>query len=121
AFLSSEQNVKRLRRGHQDMWRPLQHTLALMHERIAGADGSPDLRHQQAFFAGQRRDLAQWSFQILLDIVPQCLQRRYIKDFSTVSKIAAQGLTYQTIDADQEGGQSLARASRRGDQGGAAG
>src|SRR5882724_5295180 len=89
ALLSSEQNVERFRRGHQDMGRPLQHPLTFMHERVAGPDGCPNLRHQQTFFAGQSSDLPQRPFQIFLDIIPQGFQWRYVENLRTVSKLAA--------------------------------
>ncbi len=108
ASLRGEQNVKRLRRGYQDVWRPLQHFLALVRQRIAGAHGRANLRHQQPFFAGQRRDFAQRTFKVFLNVISQRLQRRDIKDLGAVHEIAAQRFAHQPVNADQERRQCLA-------------
>ena len=121
ALLRREQNVERLGRGHQNVRRPLQHALALLHERVTGADRGANLRHQQAFFAGQRRDFAQRAFQVFLDVVAQRLQRRDVQDFSPVGEIAAERFAHQAVNADQERRQRLAGAGGRGDERGPAG
>src|SRR5205085_9863105 len=67
APLGRQQDIERLGRSDQDMWRPLEHLLALMGQGVAGADRSTDLRHEQAFFSGQRGYLGERRFQVFLD------------------------------------------------------
>ena len=71
AFLRGEQNVQRLRRGHQDVRRTLQHRAPLLHQRVAGAHGRADLRHQQAACAGNLEDFAERLLQVFLNVVAQ--------------------------------------------------
>ena len=120
ALLRREQDVKRFRRGHQDVRRPLQHGAALVHQRVAGADGGTDLRHQQTALARQLQDFAQRDFQILLDVVAQRLERRNIEDFGAVLEVAGQRLAHQAVDAGQKCRQRFAGAGGRGDQRGPA-
>src|ERR1051325_5901107 len=116
AALSCEQNVERLRRGHQDVRWALQHLLALVAERVTGAHGGANLRHQRSFFASQRGNLTQGAFQILLDIIAQSLQRGDVEYLGAVDKVAAQGFAHQTIDTDQESSQRLAGTRGGGDE-----
>ncbi len=94
ALVGGQQDVQRLGRGHQDVRRTTQHVAPLFHERVAGADGCPNLGHQQAALARQRRDLRQRPFQVLLDVVAQRLQRRHVEHFDTVVQIAGQRLAH---------------------------
>ena len=78
-------------------------------------------RHQQAAFAGQRQDLAERAFEVLLDVVAQRLQRRDVENFGAVVQVAGQRFAHQAIDADEKCGERFARAGGSGDQRGAAG
>ena len=89
AAVGGQQDVQRLGRGDQDVRRTLQHLAPLFHQRVAGADGGANLRHQQAAFAGQRQDFAQRTFEILLDVVAQRLQRRDVENFGAVAQRAS--------------------------------
>ena len=117
----SQQNVERLRCCDQNVWRPLQHGAALMHQRVAGADRGANLRHQQAAFARHLKNFAQWDFEVLLNIVAQRLQRRDIQNFSSIVEIAGQRLTHQLINTRKKRSQSFARARRRRNEGGSSG
>src|SRR5262249_39662758 len=90
AALRREQDAERFWRGDQNMRRAFEHLLALVAERVTGADGSTNFGHQQPFFAGQRGDFTQRTFQVLLDIVAQGLQRGDIEYLCAIGKAAAQ-------------------------------
>ena len=74
ALFRRKQDVQRLRRGDQNVWRTLQHRPAFRRERVAGPDGGADLRHQQPTFACHLQDFAERNFQVLLNVVAQGLQ-----------------------------------------------
>ena len=107
ALLRGQQNVKRLRRGDQNMRRPLQHGPPLVHQGVAGADRGANLRHQQAALARHLQNFAKRHFEVFLDVVAQRLQRRDVEDFGAVLQIARQRLAHQPIDAGQKRGQRL--------------
>ena len=87
ALLRREQDVERFRRGHQNVRRALQHGAALVHQRVAGAHGGANLRHQQPALARQLQDFAERDFQIFLDVVAQRLQRRDVEHFGAVLRV----------------------------------
>ncbi len=117
ALVGSEQDVERLRRGHQNVGRPLQHRAALGHERVAGADRSPNLRHEQPALARHGENFTQRGFQVFLNIVAQGLQRRDVENLGAISQLATQRLAHQTIDAGKKRGQGLAGAGGSRDKG----
>ena len=121
AAVGGEQDVQRLRRGHQDVRRALEHLAPLFHQRVAGADGGANLRHQHAALGGQRQDFAQRAVEVLLDVVAQRLQRRDVEDFGAVVQRAVERFAHQAVNADEERRQRLARTGGRGDQRGTAG
>src|SRR5438477_10259504 len=84
AALGLEQDVKRLRRGHENMRRPLEHRTPLGHERVAGTNRSANLRHEQPALAGHLENLPQRPFKVLVDIVAESLERRDVEDFGAV-------------------------------------
>src|SRR5579863_2766948 len=88
-----------------------------MHERVASADCSPNLRHQEAAFTSHLQNFAERDFEVLLNVVAQSLQRRNVEHFRAILKIASQRLPHQSVNAGEERGEGLARASRRGNQG----
>ncbi len=116
ALLRGQQDVQRLRRGHQNVRRTLQHRPPLVHQRVASADRGANLRHQEPALARHLKNFAERYFKVLLDVVAQRLQRRNVEDFSTVLKIARQCLPHQPINAGEKSGESLARTGGRGDQ-----
>ena len=69
ASLGGKQDVERFRSGYQNVRRPLQHCPALMHERVAGADSSADLRHEQTALEGYPQNFTERNFEVLLDVV----------------------------------------------------
>src|SRR5882757_5543031 len=69
ALFRREQNVERLRRSNQNVRRAFKHGPALVRERVAGADRSANLRHQQAAFARHLKNFAERDFEVLLNVV----------------------------------------------------
>ena len=58
ALFRRQQDVEGLGRSYQNVRWTFQHGSALMHERVAGADGGADLRHQQPALARHPQNLA---------------------------------------------------------------
>ena len=116
ALVGRKQDVERLRRGHQDVRRTLQHVAPLFRQRVAGAHGGADFRHQHSALCGQRENFAQRSFEVLLDVIAQGLQRRDVQHLSAVARRTVECLAYQAINADQERGKRLAGTGRRRNQ-----
>ena len=90
------------------MWRPPQHGLTFMRQRVTGAHGDANLRHEQTFLPRKRSDFCKWPLQVLLDVISQGLQRRDIKNLRTINQIACKGSTDQRINAGEKGSQGLA-------------
>ena len=70
----SQQDVERLRRSDEDVWRPFEHGPALCGQGIAGAHRGTDGWAQVAACQGQFLDLPQWHLQVLLHIVAECFE-----------------------------------------------
>ena len=121
AALCRQQDKQGLGSRDKNMRRPLDHLLPLGHRRISGSDGNADGRHQQTFFPSEFRDLVKRTFQILLDVVAQCLQRRNVHDLGFVLKRTVQSRSYEPVKTGQKGRQRFARSSRCRDQNIAAG
>ena len=81
-----------------------------MRERVAGADGGANLRHQQAAFAGHLQNFAKRNFEVLLNVVAEGLQRRDVQNFGAVVKFAGQGLAHQAINAGEKRRQTFCRS-----------
>ena len=69
ALLRCKQDVERFRRRDQNVRRTLQHSPALVHKRVAGADRGANLGHQQPTLARHLQDFPQRNFEVLLDVV----------------------------------------------------
>ena len=121
ALLRRQQNVERLGRGDQNVRRTLQHQAPVFHQRVAGAHGGADLRHQQAAIARHLQNFAERDFEIFLDVVAERLERGDVEDFGAVAQFAGERLADQPVDAGQESGQRFARSGRSRDQRGVPG
>ncbi len=115
-----QQDIERFRGGDPDVGRAARHDLALVCRGVARADGDPDFRRGQPFVGRELRDFLKRDREIAVHIVRQRLQRGDVQDLGAVGELAAETSAQQTIEADQEGGERLARAGRRGNQRGAA-
>ena len=96
-----EEQEERLGGRDQDVRRLAQHLLPLALRGVARADADRELRAQ----AGE------WAAEVALDVVVQRLERRDVEE----PEALARGRV-QPVDADEEGGEGLARAGRRLDE-----
>ena len=117
AGLRAEQDVERLRRGHDDVRRAAAHAVALARpaacRRCAPRCGS----RRPAGPAPQRRaDAGERRFQVALDVVRERLERRDVDDLGLVRQPAVEPLAHQRVDRGEEGGERLAGAGRGRDQ-----
>ncbi len=131
ASLGREQQEQRLRRGDQEVRRPLQHGRPLGRRRIAGPHRHPDRGRGQSQLGGYLGNLGQRALQVLPDVDGQRLQRRdvhHLRPGGGCSCLVGRPASLEAglggrlvrlvdpVDADQEGGESLARPRGRGDQ-----
>ena len=116
ARFGTEQDVKRLRGGDDDMRRPSPHLIALGLGGVSGANQRPDFGFRQPLFAQQRADARQRHFQVPLDIVGKGFQRRDIDDLRLVLQFAGKPLPHQIVDGGQKGRERLAGSGGGGDQ-----
>ena len=121
ARLGAQQDVKRFGRGDEDVRRAPAHPLALGRRRIAGAHPGADLDIGEPAALELAADARQRRFEIAMNVVRQRLERRDIDDLRLVGQLSRQTLADEPIDRGKEGGERLAGAGRRGDQGVAAG
>ena len=80
AALRREEQVKRLRGGHEDVWRRLEHRLPLGLRRVTATDRSRDLHRRQSHLLGDPTDLPTRLGEVLVDVGAKSLQRRHVKD-----------------------------------------
>ncbi len=73
--LGREEQVERLGRRDQDVGRRPHHRLPLPLRRVAGADGSRDLRVREAHRLQHPTDLATRLGEVLVDVVREGLER----------------------------------------------
>ncbi len=121
AFLRREQDVQRLRRGHQDVRRALEHEPTVFHQRVAGPHGGADFGHQVSVAAGQLQDFSERLLEIFLNVIAQSFQRRHVQDLRGVGQLSGDGFADQAVDAGEKCGQRLSGAGRRGNQRGSPG
>ena len=120
AAVGGEQQVQRLRSGHQDVRRAAGHRRARRGGGVAGADQRADrrgtllsvrrLRMEQAVDAGQRL------LQVAVDVVAERLQGRDVQDRGRFGQRPADRAAHQSVDRGQKGGERLARTGGSGDQ-----
>ena len=112
----TEQDVKRLRRGDEDVRRPAAHAFSFTGWSIAGVYPGPDIDIWQSAFAQRLPDAGERCLQVALDVVGQRLQWRHVDHLRLVGEPAFEALADQTIDRRQERSECLAGPGRRGDQ-----
>src|SRR5699024_6533646 len=95
--LRSEQQIKRLGCGHQNMRRTLEHGGPLARRSIARANCGADLWSGQAVGNGQRRNLCQRILQVPLDVVAESLERRDIDHWRGICQRASEPLAPQAV------------------------
>ena len=117
AGFGTEQDVQRFRRGHDDVRRRPAHTLALAGRRVAGAHPGADLHLRQPAPLQGLADAGERGFEVALNVVGQCLQRRDVDDLRLVRETAVHPLSDQGIYCREKGGKRLAGPGRCGNQG----
>ncbi len=116
AGYAREQDVQRLRRGHQDMRGLAAHALTVRLGRVARAHDGADIHVRQTRFEQLLANAGQRFGEILLDVVRQCFERRHVHDMHFVAQVTAYAEPNQRIDGREKGGQRLARTGWRGNQ-----
>ena len=116
AGLGAEQDVERLRRGHDDVRRAAAHALALGRWRVAGPHQGADVHVRQALGPQSLADPGERCFEVALDVVGERLQRRDVDDLGLVPEPAVQSLPHEGIDRREKGGERLAGSGRSRDQ-----
>ena len=66
---------------------------------------------------GPRLDARQGRYQVLLDVVVERLERRYVEDVDRILERSFPAAPEQVVDAPEEGSERLARAGGREDEG----
>ena len=121
ALRGGEQNVERFGRGDQNVRRACSMARRSCIERVAGAHGGANLRHQEAALAGELQNFAERSFEIFLNVVAERLERRDVEDFGVVGQFPAERFAHEAVDASEKCGERFARTGGRGDERGFAG
>ena len=119
--LRAKQNVKRLRRRHQDVRRTAAHPLALGGGRVTRSDPGADFDIGKPAPTQLLPDAGQRRLEVAMDVVRQRLERRHIDDLRRIGERPLETLSHQLVDRSQKCRERLARSRRRGDEGVAAG
>ncbi len=117
AGFGAEQDVERLRRGHDDVRRKPAHALPLSGRRVASAHPGADFQVRQPSPLQGLADAGERDFEIALNVVGQRLQRRDVDDLRLVREAAVHALANQGVDRREKGGERLSGPGRCGDQG----
>ena len=115
-----EQDVERLRRGHQDVRGLPAHGLARRAWGVAGAHHRPDPRSRLAGLDQRAVDAFEGYLQVLVHIVAERLERRDVEHASRVGERRPAAVAHQGVDGGEKAGQRLAGAGGRRNQGVAA-
>ena len=116
ALLGGQQNVERLGCRYQNVRRALEHQAAVLGQRVAGADRGTNLGHQEAALACHLQNFAERDFEVLLNVIAQSFERRYVENFGAIAQVACQRFAHQPVYAGQKGGQRLAGPGGSRDQ-----
>ncbi len=79
-----QQDVERFWSGDQNVRRTRQHGSALMRERVAGAHGGANFRHEHAALSGELQNFAKGDFEVFLNVVAKRFERGHVKNFGAV-------------------------------------
>ena len=111
-----EQQVERFRRRDQDVGRLPGHPGPLSGRRVSGAEFGAERGKGIARRRGPRGDSGERDFEVPADVGAQRLERRDIDDAGFVRQRSDARLPGEPVQREQERGERLARAGRRGDQ-----
>ncbi len=66
-----------------------QHYTPLLRKRVTRANRRANFRHQDSALPSELQNFAKGNFQVLLDVVAQRLQRRYVENLGAVCQFSA--------------------------------
>ena len=112
-----QEQVKRLRRGDEDVRGRAQHRGAARGGRVAGAYRGTDADGGQPRVHGALADGGERLLEVLVDIRAERLEGRDVEDPHLVLETALEPFAQQLVDGVQEGGEGLARPGRGGEEG----
>ena len=121
AGLRAEQHVERFRRRHQDVRRAAAHALALGGGRVSRSDPGADFDIGKPASAELLPDAGERRLEILMDVIRQRLERRYVDDLRCIRERRLETLAHQVVDCGEKGRERLARSGGRRDERVAAG
>ncbi len=116
AAFGCQEDIERLRCGHQDMGRTTEHRLTCRHQRVARADSRADVRHLVTVAPREADNLRERAVEVLLDVVAERLQGRHVHDLGAIGEPAIDGCTNEPVDAGEKRRQGLAGPRGRRDQ-----
>ena len=117
AGLRSQQQIERLRRGHENVRRFFGNGLPLRRRRVAGADFRPHFNVAPFARSHGGPNARQRFLQILVNVVAESFERRDINHARLVPQLSSQPFAKQLVERREECRQGFARTGRRGDQG----
>ena len=117
AAFGGQEDVERLRCSDEYVGRSLGHCLALSGRRIARPHADAYLRDRCVVGFGQGFDPLEGVGEVALDVVGEGLEGRDVDDLGPLGQPSVQACAHQAVETGEEGGQSLARARGRGDEG----
>ena len=93
------------------------HALAFSGRRIAGPNPGVDVDLGQTGASKLCAYAREWDFEIAVDVVRECFERRHIDDLGLIGEGSAQPLPNEIIDRREKRRESLSGTRRRGDEG----
>ena len=112
-----EHQVQGLGRGDEDLRGILHQAATLGRRGVPGAHAHPDVRDVLPGAAGGLRDADQRRAQVALHVHAEGLERGDVEDLGGRRVLLGDGLAEEAVQGPQEGGEGLAGAGRRDDQG----
>src|SRR6266852_221644 len=118
--IAGEAQIERLRRGYEHVGRMALHRAALLGRRLYCANGGGDVGHDAPGDLDLVADADERRAQVAVDVMGEGLQRRYIKDATSLG-FGGRRFRREAVEAPEEGGESLPAACGRGHEHVAAG
>ena len=108
AAVRREEEIQRLRGGHQDVGRRAHHRGPLSLRRIAGSHGSGDPGRLQPGLYCQAVNAGARLREVLVNVRAERLERRHVDDADLVGQRRCETLFKQRIDGGEEGRECFA-------------
>ena len=117
ARLRRQHEEERLRRRDEDVGRAPGQPGALGRRRVAGADADGDVGGLEAEAGRLALDADERAAQVALDVDREGLERRHVQHAAAAQAVVGDRVVHQPVDRVQEGGEGLAAARGRHDEG----